>query len=203
MMSTTQYASLFLVLATAAAQSCPPKVNTACGPGQTCCPTFESLSGFGCCAFPGAVCCAASSTTQGCCPPSHACVTSGYDTICVPTGGGGANTTGFHVCPPGAARPPQPGFPSVITIGDSVSEGYQPVLAANLSARALIQHSPFSDGGGADDVAHGVDCEENFLRTAMYQPAAWSVMVSFDAHHPAHQNRAPPKQNPNLNPTTP
>jgi hypothetical protein len=71
----------------------------------------------------------------------------------------------------------------VITIGDSVSEGYQPYLAANLSSLALVQHSPFSDGGGADDVFHGVDCEENFLRTAMYKPASWSVITyNFGLH---------------------
>ena len=175
---------LLLAVARVAAQSCPPKVSTACGPGQTCCPTFESLSGYGCCGFPGAVCCAPSPTTQGCCPPNHKCVTEGYATTCVPAGGG-ANGTGFHVCPPGAAHPPPPagGLPSVITIGDSVSEGYEPVLAANLSVRALVQHSPFSDGGGADDVFHGLDCQENFLRTALYQSANWSVITfNFGLH---------------------
>jgi hypothetical protein len=175
---------LLLLPAAAAAQSCPSHVNTACGPGQTCCPTFESLTGYGCCGLPGAVCCAASPTTQGCCPPDHECVTQGYVTVCVPAGGGGGeNVTGLHVCPPGAEQPPRASFPSVITIGDSVSEGYQPVLAANLSARALVQHSPFSDGGGADDVFHGVACEENFLRTATYQEANWTVVTfNFGLH---------------------
>ena len=92
------------------AQSCPdPKINTACGPAQTCCPTFESLTGWGCCNLPGAVCCGASGTTQGCCPPNHECVTVGYGTNCVPKAGG-ANTTGLHVCPPGAAKPPTRAF---------------------------------------------------------------------------------------------
>ena len=39
-----------------------------------------------------------------------------------------------------------------------------------------MQHSPFSTGGGADD-AHGVACEENFLRTAMYEEARWDVIT--------------------------
>lgn len=60
----------------------------------------------------------------------------------------------------------------MIIIGDSVSEGYEPVVAANLSARVFIQHSPWSVGGGADDVFNGLNCEEEFLRTAMYQPGA-------------------------------
>jgi len=86
--------------------------------------------------------------------------------------------SGAHVCPPGAAFPPSASsLPSVITIGDSVSEGYEPFLKSNLSSFAFVQHSPNSDGGGADDVFHGVDCEENFLRTAMYETADWSLIT--------------------------
>lgn len=166
-----------------AASTCPAGVNTNCGASQSCCPTFESLTGFGCCNIPGGVCCPASSTTQGCCPPGSQCVTAGYDTICVPSGGG-PNTTGAHVCPPGAQFPPSHArLPSIITIGDSVSEGYEPVLAANLSTIAFVQHSPFSDGGGADDVFHGVDCQENFLRTAMFEEAGWdAITFNFGLH---------------------
>lgn len=58
----------------------------------------------------------------------------------------------------------------MIVIGDSVSEGYEPVVAANLSGKIYVQHSPWSVGGGADDVNNGLNCEEEFLRTAMYEP---------------------------------
>lgn len=175
--------SLAFAAAAAASNTCPNGVNTACGSNQSCCPTFESLTGFGCCNIPGGVCCPASSTTQGCCPPGTQCVTEGYNTICVPSGGG-SNTSGAHVCPPGAQYPPShSSLPSVITIGDSVSEGYEPTLAANLSKVAFVQHSPFSDGGGADDVFHGVDCEENFLKTAMFVPANWDIITfNFGLH---------------------
>jgi hypothetical protein len=60
-----------------------------------------------------------------------------------------------------------------------VSEGYQPVLSANLSAVAFIQHSPHSDGGGADDVMNGVACVENWLRTQDYKPAHFDL-ISFN-----------------------
>jgi len=167
------------------ALSCPANVSTACGPQQTCCPTFESLSGFGCCNLPGAVCCPAGPQNQNCCPAGTICAPEGYGAACMP-GGGGANLSAVHVCPPGAAKAPSAGggLPSVITIGDSVSEGYQPVLAANLSAVAFVQHSPYSTGGGTDDVAHGVACEENFLRTQDYRVADWDVITfNFGLHN--------------------
>ena len=178
-------AALLLLAAAARAQTCPANVSTACGPTQTCCPTFESLSGFGCCAAAGGVCCPAGPQNQNCCPAGTVCAPDGYGAACVPAGGG-ANLSAIHVCPPGAAQPPAAGggLPAVITIGDSVSEGYQPVLAANLSRVAFVQHSPFSTGGGADDVAHGVACEENFLRTAMYEEARWDVITyNFGLHN--------------------
>lgn len=166
------------------AQTCPAGIPTACGPTQTCCPTFESLTGFGCCNEPGAVCCPAGPDNQSCCPAGYTCAPSGYAATCVPpAGGSGGNVSGSHVCPPGALLPPSTTLPSIITIGDSVSEGYEPVLAANLSALAFVQHSPHSQGGGADDVFHGVDCAENFLRTADYQPAEWhGISYNYGLH---------------------
>lgn len=168
---------LLLALPGILAQTCPNKVPTACGPLQTCCPTFESLTGFGCCNFPGAVCCPAGPKNQNCCPAGYTCAPDGYGATCIPPPNGGSNISGTHICTPGALLPPsQSTLPSVITIGDSVSEGYEPVLATALSSVAFVQHSPHSDGGGADDVFNGVACEENFLRTAMYQPANWTLI---------------------------
>lgn len=163
------------------AGSCPAGVNTACAPdgSAVCCPIFMSQSNWGCCKLAGGVCCPVSPGVQGCCPASTTCVqTSLYGATCVPAGGG-PNVSATQVCTPGARYAPSAALPSVITIGDSVSEGYEPVLAANLSAVAQVQHSPWSVGGGADDVGNGVNCLDEFVRTAMWQPANWSV-VSFN-----------------------
>lgn len=71
----------------------------------------------------------------------------------------------------------------MIIIGDSVSEGYEPVVAANLSKAVYVQHSPWSQGGGADDVFNGLNCEEAFLRTSMYVPAKWDLIsYNFGLH---------------------
>ena len=127
--------------------------------------------------MPGAVCCPAGPQNQNCCPAGYTCVSQGYGATCVPPAGA-PNISGTHICTPGAALPPSAGggLPSAVTIGDSVSEGYQPPLSANLSAVAFVQHSPHSQGGGADDVFNGLACEENFLRTAMYAPANWTLV---------------------------
>lgn len=161
--------------------SCPGALapGTACGAGSVCCPIFMSQSGMGCCHLEGGVCCPKSPTTQMCCPKGTKCHVKGYGADCVPDAGG-ANETGIMVCTPGAKLPPSSSkLPSVIVIGDSVSEGIEPVLAANLSDVAFVQHSPWSGGGGADDVNNGVNCEEEFLRTALYQPAKWDL-ISFN-----------------------
>lgn len=163
----------------APAGACPAGIATACSSdgSQTCCPIFMSQSGWGCCNLPGASCCPASSTTQGCCPSGTTCVPTGeYSATCVPSGGG-SNISATQVCTPGARYPPSSTLPSVIQIGDSVSEGYQPVVTQMLSKVAFVQHSPWSVGGGADDVGNGLNCEEAFLRTAMYEPAQWDVIT--------------------------
>ena len=179
-------AFFFLSLAGAARSSfsplageCPAGIATACaGDGSsTCCPIFMSQSGYGCCHLAGGVCCPVSPTTQGCCPAGSTCVLTGqYSATCVPAAGG-ANLSALQVCTPGARNPPSTTLPSIITIGDSVSEGYQPPLTAALAKIAFVQHSPWSTGGGADDVFNGLNCEEEFLRTAMYEEADWDIIT--------------------------
>lgn len=146
-----------------------------------------SQSGYGCCNLPGASCCPASSTTQGCCPAGTTCVLTGaYSATCVPSSGG-ANVSAVQVCTPGAHYPPSSTLPSVITIGDSVSEGYQPVVTDALKSFAFVQHSPWSTGGGADDVGNGLNCEEAFLRTAMWEEARWdAITFNFGCVRPPH-----------------
>ena len=183
--------SHFADAAVGEAGTCPAGVNTSCASdgSATCCPILMSLSGYGCCKLAGGVCCPVSPTVQSCCPPSTRCVaTGGYSAVCEPIGGG-PNVSASQVCTPGARFPPSTSQSSVIIIGDSVSEGYAPPLAAAVSAALFVQHSPWSTGGGADDVGNGVNCEEEFLRTAMWQPASWrGITFNFGLHN---LNQAP------------
>ena len=153
---------------------CPTGINTACPSSATCCPIFMSLSGYGCCNIgPDAVCCG----QQACCPSGYTCInTPPYTSVCTKDG---QNISATQVCTPGAQHPPSTTKPSMIVIGDSVSIGYTPAVAADLNASIFVQHSPWAGGGGADDIANGINCEECFLRTSMYTPANWDL-ISFN-----------------------
>lgn len=52
---------------------------------------------------------------------------------------------------------------NVLWIGDSLSLGMIPHLAANLSDIALVQHSPWGGDGGAEETAYGEYCLDYFL----------------------------------------
>jgi hypothetical protein len=76
-------------------------------------------------------------------------------------------------------------------IGDSVSIGYTPHVAAKLAGKVQVQHSPSAGGGGADDTPYGAQCilgesaghTESFLRTARYEPVKWGVILfNFGLH---------------------
>jgi hypothetical protein len=122
------------------------------------------------------VCCGTG--TQNCCPAGSQCfVTGPYSSVCLVDG---VNVSSTQVCEPGAQyRANASSLPSIIAVGDSVSIGYTPGVAALLNATAFVQHSPWSGGGGADDVGNGVRCEDFFLRTAMYEEQPWDV-ISFN-----------------------
>lgn len=55
---------------------------------------------------------------------------------------------------------------NVLVIGDSLSIGYTPYVAQDLSDIALVQHAPwdFSDGG-AEESNYGVQCLDNWLHS--------------------------------------
>ena len=51
-------------------------------------------------------------------------------------------------------------------IGDSVSIGYTPNVAAHMASTALVQHSPYDiRDGGAEETAYGVECLDYMLRS--------------------------------------
>lgn len=144
----------------------PSPSTITCAANHTPCAAHYATSGEGCCVHPEAVCCP---NHQTCCPAGTKCVDGGgVLTQCVPTSAVTpvpAPTPGTSVCKPGAQQPFSSERRNIIVLGDSVSIGYTPPLAANLSDVALVQHSPFDHiDGGAEDTAYGVSCLEYFLK---------------------------------------
>jgi hypothetical protein len=137
----------------------------------TCCGSGFSPSGVGCCALPGATCCGDNAGGTGgyaCCPAGTACtVISGagtYGAVYNCTAPGGASTgLAISVCKGGPMLPMSTTKKNVLWIGDSLSIGMMPHVAANLSDIALVQHAPAGGDGGAEETAYGVYCLEFFL----------------------------------------
>jgi lysophospholipase L1-like esterase len=68
-------------------------------------------------------------------------------------------------------------------IGDSVSIGGEPVVANLSSTFAYVEHSPWSGGGGADDIGNGLTCQEAFLRLSDWELAKWDyILFNFGLH---------------------
>ena len=150
-----------------------------CGRGSTVCTAAYSGNGHGCCPFDGAVCCP---NGQTCCPAGTSCNDTGkYLTQCIPQGStppGASTTAGLSVCKPGAALPPSKSLPNVLIIGDSVSIGYTPPVAADMAKVALVQHSPWDTrDGGAEETAYGVQCLKYFLRSPLGVPLKPDVIM--------------------------
>eukprot|EP00729_Bicosta_minor_P006593 gene6593-6147_t len=198
-----------LTPADGAVTMCGDKSGTGCPSTiATCCHHNFSKTTWGCCPFPNAVCCAGSYGL--CCPSGTVCHSTGsFSGTCIqqeppavtPTtllaaGATPATSTApppdLHsggapqVCTPGAMDPPSVSIPSAIIIGDSVSIGYTPHVAAALSGKVQVQHSPAAGGGGADDAPYGKQCIitlESFLRTADYRKVKWDLITfNFGLH---------------------
>jgi len=154
-----------------------------CGQGSTVCTATYSGNGRGCCPYDDAVCCP---NGQTCCPSGTSCNDTGkYLTQCIPQGGSSSlgavpvtMTPGLSVCKPGAALPPSKSLPNVLIIGDSVSIGYTPPVAADMAKVALVQHSPWDTrDGGAEETAYGVQCLKYFLRSPLGVPLRPDVIM--------------------------
>lgn len=122
-----------------------------CHSGTVCAAAYSG-NGQGCCPYAHAVCCP---NKQTCCPAGTSCNDTGtYLTQCVPTNGAGQSSPGRSVCKPGAHLPLSTALPNVLIIGDSVSIGYTPPVAARMANVALVQHSPWDvRDGGAEETA--------------------------------------------------
>ena len=156
-----------------------------------------SLSSWGCAPFPNATVCNGSHFQS--CPASSTCVLrsgSGnapdlhtvYD--CVSPLGASLGTSRCS-CKPGAPLPPSPTLKNLLVIGDSISLGYTPFLAAALADIAVIQHAPWSSDGGSEESAYSLQCALPFwLSTPGGEPIAWDLIYINSGMHNSGQGAA-------------
>lgn len=166
------YALAYITLATAVAAQfdtlCP---NAKGGPWSswnetrcdsahsTCCPSGFSPSGVGCCPTPNAVCCPGSQFA--CCPEGSTCVLaegSGYNVRynCTFAGKPAETQINYATCKSGPPLPMSTTLKNAVWIGDSLSLGMIPFVAANISDIALLQHAPWGSDGGAEETTYGL-----------------------------------------------
>jgi hypothetical protein len=172
-----------------------------------CNATFGTNSS-GCCALadPQAVCCQTVLVgpsgpivpgNEGlkrsyCCPSGSQCTERGCTRpipaprLCGPTQGDNCNVS--YLCTSGpadwtrTAGPEAAGRPAVLVIGDSVSNGWTPVLSKLLAATHTVVHSPgrMTDGG-ARSTSNLVNCADYLLSTDLLEvrrsPALHSATV--------------------------
>jgi hypothetical protein len=138
----------------------PPPPPQVCTTGTVCGAKF-SVNGKGCCPYENAVCC---SNNMTCCPHGSTCELHGWQSTCV--GAPAARVVGQPVCKTGAALPFSKTKPNILIIGDSVSIGYTPKVAAHMAPIAFVQHSPWDvRDGGAEETAYGVTCLKYMLHS--------------------------------------
>lgn len=182
-------------VAASAAGSVPTNA-TSCMPGHTCCGAAYAADLVGCCPLESAVCCA---NKLLCCPKGTACVDTNVNgwpgwavtTTCrsaaQPTA---SNAMGDQpsatICKAGPPQPLSTTQKNVLVIGDSVSIGYTPFVAAALADVALVQHSPWGGDGGAEETAYGLTCLDYLLRAPngddLTSPAPDVVMFNWGLH---------------------
>ena len=199
--SWTRAAGALALAASAAAEwtLCDP-TNTAynstrCPPWATCMANDFSLSSWGCAPFPNATVCNGSLFQA--CPAGSACVLrngSGNATdlhsvySCVSPRTGASLGTSRCSCKPGAPLPPSPSLKNVLVIGDSISLGYTPFLAAALADVAQVQHAPWSSDGGSEESAYSLQCALPFwLSTPAGEPVAWDLVYVNSGMHNSGQ----------------
>ena len=131
-----------------------------CPANATCSPNgFSEGGGQGCCPWPNAVSCPSG---YQCCPAGTTCTlisgaTYGATYSC--DSPSAPSVTSKCPCKPGAPLRPSATKKNVLVIGDSLSIGYTPAVAANLSDVALVQHAPFDvRDGGAEEAAYLLQC---------------------------------------------
>lgn len=91
-------------------------------------------------------------------------------------------------CKPGAPLPPSTTLFNVLVIGDSISLGYTPALAAALSDIALVQHAPYSSDGGSEESAYTAQCALPFwLSDPQGERIRWDLIYINSGMHNSGQ----------------
>lgn len=169
--------------------------QTRCPATQSCAPNGFSVSGQGCCPFPGGVSCGG----FACCPAGSKCVHasgSGYGEIFT-CAGASPPTESKCPCKPGAPLPMSTTRKNVLIIGDSLSIGFTPPVAALLADVALVQHAPWDvSDGGAEESAYFEQCLDNWLASPAGIPIKVDVIYFNSGMHnlAANASEATPGQ---------
>jgi hypothetical protein len=155
--------------------------ETRCPSGATCSKNgFAAGGGWGCCPWPNAVSCPSG---FACCPEGSTCTLvagSGYGSVYNCTGAAPA-TQSKCPCKTGAPLPPSTTLKNVLIIGDSLTIGYTPSVAANLADIALVQHAPWDvSDGGAEESAYFLQCLDSWVRAPSGEPF-WPDVVYFNS----------------------
>ena len=83
---------------------------------------------------------------------------------------------------------------NVLILGDSVSIGYTPSVAQQLSDVALVQHTPWGGDGGAEETAYGWQCLDYLLRAPNGEPLVPDVLFFNFGLHNINPNSTIPGQ---------
>jgi len=86
---------------------------------------------------------------------------------------------------------------NVVWIGDSLSIGMTPQLAAEIADIAFVQHAPWDvSDGGAEETTYGLHCLSDFLRSPSGLPLDLDlIIVNFGMHDGPLGNGTVPGQN--------
>lgn len=91
-------------------------------------------------------------------------------------------------CKPGAPLPPSPTLKNVLVVGDSISIGYTPFIAAALADIAQVQHAPFSGDGGSEEASYTLQCLLTYwLSSPSGLPVHWDLIYINTGMHNSGQ----------------
>lgn len=91
---------------------------------------------------------------------------------------------GQEVCKTGGPMPFSTTKKNVIILGDSVSIGYEPIVATMMADVALVQHSPWGGDGGAEETHYGWECLDYLMAAPDGTPQRPDVLwFNFGLHN--------------------